>query len=74
MRLNVRQLSAVNRVILRLYEGLAGPEPVEPIVDLIESLLSAPWISVDDVNLATGNVTHRCGRRLEHLPQLEQNL
>lgn len=74
MRLNAPQLRAVNRVILGLYEDVAGPEPLEPLVDLIESLLPVPWISVDEVNLTTGAVTHRTGRRLDRLPELQENL
>lgn len=66
------QLRRLNHAILVLNEEIAGPQPLEAIVDLIDSLLPVPWITVDEVELATGRMEHRSSRRLEHVPQLKE--
>lgn len=62
-RLPAAQLRRLNHTILVLHEEIAGPQPLEAIIDLIDSLLPVPWITVDEVELATGRMEHRSSRR-----------
>ena len=73
-RLNSSQLRALNRVLLALYEDVSEADPIEPVVELIETLLPNSWISVDEVSLATGRVRHVSGRRLEPVAQLPEKI
>ncbi len=73
-RLTSSQLSVLNRVLLALYEDVSEPNPIESIVELIETLLPNCWISVDEVSLDTGRVKHVSGRRLEPVAQLPDKI
>ncbi len=73
-RLTAAQLRALNRVLLALYEDTPDPQPIEAMLDLIESLLPVSWISVDEAYLDSGRVVHRAGRRLEDISQLDERL
>ena len=73
-RLNSRQLRALNRVLLSLYEDVTHPQPFEAIIDLCESLLPVSQISVDEADLRSGRITHHGGRHLETIPQLEEKM
>ena len=73
-RLNSRQLRALNRVLLSLYEDVTHPEPFEPIIDLCESLPPVSQISVDEADLPSGRITHRARRHLEVIPQVEEKM
>lgn len=66
------QLRRLNRTLLTLYEETDSPQPLEAIADLSESLLSVTGITVDSLDLATGKVEHLSGRRLEHIPHLDE--
>lgn len=70
--LSARRLRDLNRVILSIQEDLSEPQPLKAIVDLIDSLLPVPWITVNEVELATGKVEHRSSRLLEHVPHLKE--
>lgn len=73
-RLNTRQLRALNRVILALHEDLTDPQPIEGIIDLLETLLPVSSISVDEATHADGSVAHLAGRQLEAIPELEERV
>lgn len=73
-RLGHRQLRQLNQVLLALQEDLTEPQPLEDIIELIEMLLPISWLSVDEVRLDSGKVTHRSGRRLEPLSQLDEKI
>lgn len=71
-RLRASQLRRLSRALLALYEETDSSQPLEAITNLSDSLLSVTGITVDAVNLATGKVEHRSGRRLEHIPHLDE--
>ncbi|MGI8890420.1 MAG: helix-turn-helix domain-containing protein [Chthoniobacterales bacterium] len=73
-RLKISQLRKLNRVILSLYEETEEPQPIETIINLVETLLPIPWICVDEVNLSSGKLSHLAGRRIEAVPQLDEKL
>jgi hypothetical protein len=67
-------LRALNRVLLSLYEDVTHPEPFAAIIDLCESLLPVSQISVGEAELPSGRITHRAGRHLEVIPQVEEKM
>ncbi len=73
-RLTSRQMRALNRVLLSLYEDVTAPRPLDLIIDLCETLLPVSSISVDGADLRSGRITHRGGRRLEAIPQVEEKM
>lgn len=73
-RLNATQLETLNRVLLALHEDASGSQPLESMIDLIETLLPMSWISVDEASLKDRSVLHLAGRRLENIPQLEEKV
>lgn len=73
-RLNTTQLRRLNRVILALHEDFLDAPQLEPLIDLIETLLPVSCVSVDEASLQDGKITHRAGRRLEVIPQLQERI
>ena len=73
-RLNTTQLRRLNRVVLALHEDFLDAPQLEPLIDLVETLLPVTCVSVDEASLEDGTVRHRGGRRLEEIPQLQERI
>lgn len=73
-RLSAEQLYRLNQVVFALYDDVAEAQPLESIVELIETLLPVSWISVDVASLRDRKVVHLTGRRLENIPEVEEKV
>jgi len=73
-RLNADQLRTLNQVLFALYEDLSAPASIEDMIDLFEMLLPVTWVSVDEAFFGKNRMLHRGGRRLMHIPQLDERV
>jgi DNA-binding CsgD family transcriptional regulator len=72
-RLTSRQLNELNRAVLAIHRSIGYTVSWERIIDAIEALLPVCSISIDEAD-QYGALTHRAGRRLETIPQLDERI
>lgn len=73
-RFTTDQVRALNDALLFLYEDVAEADPIERVVDAVGRLVPATWFSVDEFIPATGGWSHRTGRDLENIPDVQEGV